>query len=232
MDEVLNQSASTNVAPGGSEAAASQEKMLRQSEVNEIVGRVRQEANAKLEELRRSQEQARQQQPRESSSEMSEDKFRKLAAEEAQRLRDQWISETQQRADEQSAQRIVKSFYDKMESGKQKYEDFDAVTSDLELRRFPNTVQMLAEHLDNAHDVLYELSKNRAKLAQIEMTAKEFPQESLYELRRLADSIRKNEEASGTRQARTPLSQQRPSNVGTDSGSVLSLRDLKAKYRV
>jgi hypothetical protein len=33
------------------------------------------------------------------------------------------------------------------------------------------------------------------------------------------------------KQANTPLSQQRPSNTGTDSGSSLSMTDLKRKYR-
>jgi len=235
MEEALNQSVDTS-APVSSEVAPThQEKMLAQSEVNSIVGRAKQEAaNRAVEEYKRTQErmaQQSQQPQRESSSEMGEERYRRLAAEEAQRLRDVWIQEAEQRAQEQTAQRIVKSFYDKIEAGKQKYDDFDKVTGDLELRRFPNTVQMLAEHLDNSHDVLYELSKNRAKLAQIEMTARDFPQEALYDLRRLAESIKRNDEVSGRREANAPLHQQRPSNVGTDPSGVLSMRDLKAKYR-
>jgi hypothetical protein len=31
--------------------------------------------------------------------------------------------------------------------------------------------------------------------------------------------------------ANSPLSQQRPSNTGTDSGNTLSMRDLKMKYK-
>lgn len=233
MDEVLNQSTDVGLAPAGSEASsAPQEKMIPQSQVNEIVGRVKQEEKAKREEILRSQEQYRQQAaaPQQASSResVSDDYVRRIIAEEAARYR----NEAQAQADEQAARRIVDTFHGKLEAGKQKYEDFDKLTGDLDFRRFPNTVQMLAEHLDNAHDVLYELSKNRAKMAQIEMTARDFPQEALYDLRRLGDSVRKNEEATSTRQANAPLSQQRPSNVGTDSGSVLSMRDLKAKYRV
>jgi|SRR5580692_753730 hypothetical protein len=234
MEEVLNQSADTNVAPTSSETSTPQEKMLRQSEVNEIVGRAKQEAaNRAVENYKRSMQQEAQAAPvyKESSSEFNEERFRRLAAEEAQRLRDQWIQEAQSNAEEQAAKRIVKNFYDKIEVGKQKYDDFDKVTGDLELRRFPNTVHMLAENLENASDVLYELSKNRSKLAQIELTARDFPQEALYELNRLSDSIKKNESVTGHRETNTPLNQQRSSNVGTDSSSVLSMPELKAKYR-
>ncbi len=232
MEEGINQSIDTQVS------SAPAEKMLPQSEVNEIVGRVKQEAASRaVENYKRSQQQESQQQQyqepnRESSQGISEDRYRRLAAEEAQRLRDEWINDTQQRADEQSAQRIVKNFYDKIEAGKTKYDDFDKVTGDLQLNRFPNTVHMLSEFVENSHDVLYELSKNRSKLAQIEMTARDFPQEALHALRRLSESITKNDEASGHREAKSPLHQQRPSNVGTDSGTVMSMRDLKAKYRV
>jgi len=233
MDEGQNQSIDTqNVSQ------APVEKMLAQSEVNVLVGRVKQEAASRaVEEYKRTQQQEMQHQPpqqsyREPSNDISEERYRRLAAEEAQRLRDEWISDTQLKADEQSAQRIVKNFYDKMEAGKTKYDDFDKVTGDLELRRFPNTVHMLSEFVENSHDVMYELSKNRSKLAQIELTARDFPQEALHALRKLADSITKNDEVSSHREARNPLHQQRPSNVGTDSGSVMSMRDLKAKYRV
>jgi hypothetical protein len=236
MEEVLNQSVDTTSAPINNEnLSPPQEKMLPQSKVNALIGQARQEGAARaVEEYRRSQPESAPQQPsyRESSSQPDETRFRQLAAEEAHRLRDQWVAETQQRHDEETAHQIVKGFYDKIEPGKQKYDDFDKITGDLELRRFPNIVQMLSQQIDNSHDVLYELGKNRAKLAQIEMTARDFPQEALYDLRRLSESVKKNDEVSGHRNVNAPLNQQRPSNVGTDSGGILSMRDLKAKYRV
>jgi hypothetical protein len=241
MDEVLSQNADVNLAPAGSDSASSpQEKMIPQSQLNEIVGRVRQEANAKLEEFKRSQDYARQQaaQTQQSSSQPSvnDDYVRKIIAEEASRYR----NEAQMQANEEAAKRVVDSFYSKIEAGKQKYEDFDAVTGDVlnptQLRRYPNIVQMLAESIDNSHDVLYELSKNREKLVDLELKAKAddgaYYSDVLHALQRLSNSIKKNDEASSSRQANAPLSQQRPSNVGTDSGRTLSMRDLKAKYRV
>lgn len=239
MDDVIGQSADVNSAPVSQapESSAPSEKMLRQSEVNDIVGRAKQDAASRAVEQYKSSQQSQQpsyqqnqttQQPQQG---MSEERYRQVAAEEAQRIRDQERSEYQTRSETENAQRIVKNFYDKMAAGKEKYDDFEKVTGDVELQRFPNTVHMLAEMVDNPHDVLYELSKNRAKLAQLELTAREFPQEAIHDLRRLADSIKNNEAASSRRTPNAPLSQQRPTNVGTDAGGTLTMRDLKSKYR-
>lgn len=237
MEEVIGQSSdviSTPAASSTQESSAPQEKMLRQSEVNDIVGKRSQEAASRaVEQYKRSQDSSQSPsiQSRENYS-MSEERYRQLAAEEAQKIRDQERSEWQTRSETESAQRIVKSFYDKIAAGKEKYEDFEKVTGDVELQRFPNTVHMLAEMVDNPHDVLYELSKNRAKLAQIELTAREFPQEAVHDLKRLAESIKNNESVSNRKVPNAPLSQQRPSNLGTDSGrNAMSMRDLKAKYK-
>lgn len=239
MEETLGQNTEAQSIPVESQAPA--EKMLRQSEVNDIVGRAKNEAAQKaVEQYKRSMQQT-QSANNETSyqdnrsyepSTLSEDRIRKMAGEEAQRLRDQWVQEAQTQNETQNAQRIVKNFYDKIAAGKEKYDDFDTVTSNIELARFPNTVHMLAEMVDNPHDVLYELGKNRAKLAQIEMAAERFPQEALFDLKRLADSIKGNDSAAGYKSPNAPLTQQRPSNLGTDAGSnALSMRDLKAKYR-
>lgn len=236
MDETLGQNTETQSTPV--ETPAPSEKMLRQSEVNDIVGRAKNEAAQKaVEQYKRSTQQevrteTSYQDNRSYDTPLSEDRIRKMAGEEAQRLRDQWVSEAQTQNETQNAQRIVKNFYDKIAQGKDKYDDFDNVTSNIGLQKFPNTVHMLAEMVDNPHDILYELGKNRAKLAQIEMAAERFPEEALFDLRRLADSIKSNESAVNYKSPNAPLSQQRPSNLGTDAGSnALSMRDLKAKYK-
>lgn len=211
------------------------EKVLRQSEVNEIVGREKKsavEAYKRQQQAESAQYDAPARTTHNDSSFLNEERIRKMAGEEAQRLRDTWVSEAQTRAETETAQRIVKTFYDKISSGKERYEDFDKITSGIRLEKFPNTVQMLAEHCDNSSDVLYELSKNRSKMAQIEQTAERFPEEALWDLQRLSESIKSNEAAGNRRTPNAPLSQQRPSNIGTDSGGVLSMKDLKAKYKV
>lgn len=214
-----------------------QEKVLRQSEVNEIVGREKKAAgNAAVEAYKRQvQQEQSYQQPHHSQSNgemLNEDRIRKMAAEEAQRLRDEWYKDAQTNAETQSAQRIVKNFYDKIATGKDKYDDFDKVTNGVSLQEFPNVVQMLSEHIDNADDVLYELSKNDSKFADIEIKSERYPRQALSDLKRLSESIKNNEQAAKRTQPNAPLSQQRPTNIGTDSGGALSFKDLKAKYRV
>lgn len=211
------------------------EKVLRQSEVNEIVGREKQRAaQAAVDAYKRQQqaEQSQYQQPAQAHHDsINEERIRKMAGEEAQRLRDEWVKDAQTKHETESAQRIVKTFYDKIATGKEKYDDFEKVTSGIRLEKFPYTVQMLAEHVDNSSDVLYELSKNRSKMAQIEYTAERFPDEALWDLQRLSESIKTNEASGNRKQPNAPLSQQRPSSTGTDSGGVLSFKDLKAKYK-
>ena len=99
------------------------------------------------------------------------------------------------------------------------------------MRYYPNVVQLLAEYVDNSHDVIYELAKNRTKMYQLESTCAHNPQDAIYEIKRLSDSIKANESSSQMKHANSPLSQQRPSNTGTDSGGTLSMKDLKRKYK-
>lgn len=208
------------------------ERIFKQSELNEIVGRAKHEA---VESFKRQQSQQQQQYPQNHESQavrgLSEDDVRRLTGEELTKHRDSWTREAQERADAEAAQRIVSAYKEKIAAGKEKYEDFEAVTNNVDMRYYPNVVQLLAEYVDNSSDVLYELARNRTKLHQIESVCAHNPQDAIYEIRRLADSIKANDQISQIKHANAPLSQQRPSNTGTDSGNSLSIRDLKRKYR-
>jgi hypothetical protein len=213
------------------------ERTFRQSEVNDLIKRVKHEESQKHQRLQSEQPQyAEQKYGREPSYDsqqrsMPESDIRRMAAEEAQRLRDQWVNDAQSKSEQDNANRIVKNFWDKISAGKDKYDDFEKVTGDIEYSRFPNVVQLLADHLDNSADVLYELGKDRLKMAQLEQLSYMSPKDAIVQAKRLADSIKDNEAASRIKTPNSPLSQQRPSNVGTESGGVLSMRELKAKYK-
>lgn len=238
MEEVLG--SSTESAPVASAPVAEStptERTFRQSEVNELVKRVKHEESQKRDRLYQEQPQyaeqkygSQQPQIQHSQQSLPEADIRRMASEEAQRLRDTWVSDAQSKSEQDNAQRIVKNFWDKVAPGKEKYEDFEKVTGNIELSRFPNTVQLLAEHIDNSGDVLYELGKNRLKMAQLESLSERSPNDAIVEVQRLAQSIRDNDQAGKLRQANAPLSQQRPSNVGT-AGGPLTMADLKRKYR-
>lgn len=213
------------VTPAVQEEQKPQERVFKQSEVNEIVGRVRKEATEKA--SARVQEEYKQQ-PQAPST--PEQEIRRMAAEEAQRLRSEWVKEHQAKTESETAQKIVNNFWNKIESGKSKFEDFDNVAGDIELARFPNVVEMLAEHIDNAAEVLYEFGKNRTKLSQLEQLANMSPKDAIKEAKRLSQSIKDNEPNANTRSPNEPLSKTRSSNSGAESGP-LSIADLKKKYR-
>ena len=164
------------------------------------------------------------------SNALSESDIRRVAAEETQRLRNEWMAEARSNNEHENAQRIVNNFWEKIAPGKEKYEDFDKVTGDIEYSRFPNVVQLLADHIDNSHDVLYELGKDRLKMAQLEQLSQMSSKDAIVQAKRLSESIKANESAGRTRVPNAPLSQQRPSNLGTEAGP-LSMSDLKRKYK-
>lgn len=219
---------------------APSERTFRQHEVNDIVKRVKHDAVEDYKRLSSQQPQYAQQKYGDASyqqapyqtmsSGVPESEIRRLAAEEAQKLRDNWTQEAQSKAEADAAQRVVNNFWNKIAAGKEKYQDFEQVTGNIELARFPNVVQLLADHVENSHDVLYELGKNRMKMAQLEQLSYMSPKDAIFEAQRLADSIKANETAGNLRVPNPPLSQLRPSTVGTDSGA-LSMADLKRKYR-
>ena len=224
MDNVSD----TNQTQAQETAQQIQERLFKQSEVNEIVGK---RVNEAVESYKRNQQQQQPASQPQTSKTLSEDDVKRLTGEELARQRDQWTREAQEKADAEIAQRIVNTYKDKIAPGKEKYEDFEAVTNNVDMRYYPNVVQLLAEYVDNSHDVLYDLAKHRSKLGQIEQLCSLNPQDAIYEIKRLSDSIKANESTSQMKHANSPLSQQRPSNTGTDSGNMLSMRDLKRKYK-
>lgn len=232
MDNGLDNTATDiNQAPVDSIVQQQAERVFKQSELNEIVGRAKHEA---VESFKRQQTQQNQQQhaqaPQNTHKSLSEDDVKRLTGEELNRQREEWERQSLERQHAETAQRIVNAYKDKIASGKDKYQDFEAVTNTVDMRHYPNVVQLLAEHVDNASDILYDLARNRYKLNNLESLCERTPQDAIYEIRRLSDSIKANEESSQMKSSKSPLSQLRPSITGMESGS-LSWSDLKRKYR-
>lgn len=216
------------------------EKLVPQSQVNEIVGNAKREAAERaVEAYKRQQAQSSSfsNEPRQNQSYekpnryMSEEDIKRLTGDEIKRHLSQIEQEAAERANVEAANRVVSQFRDKVLAGKDKFQDFETVTGNVAMQYYPNVVQLLAEHVDNTADVLYHLAKNRDKLYRLESLSSHNPSDAIYEMRRLSDSIKENDELSGIKNPKSPLSQQRPSNTGTDSGGTLSMSDLKRKYR-
>jgi|SRR6267154_3399361 len=231
------------------------ERTFKQSEVNDLVGRAKSEA---IERYKRDTSvashnnyqpqqqqyapqqnpQGNMQQPYQSGNDaQSEERIRRMAAEETQRLRNEWIQESHRNAEEQNAQRIASEFFTKLDAGKGKIENFDKVMADLDLRSIPYHVQ-LASTMDNTAEIMFELASNPTKigslqtLIDIDMRAGRQPKLAMAEMKRLSDSIKANQQASNFRSPNEPLSQLRPSNAGTDNNRALGVADYKRKYRV
>lgn len=214
-------------------AAPPEERIFRQSEVNDIVKRAKHEEADKYRRLNAEQPAYAAQKYGEQPSSLREDDVRRLAGEEASRLREQWVKDEQARIQSDNAQRIVNGFLQKITPGREKYSDFDTVVGDPQnYGRFPMVVQLLSEYMDNSHDVLYALAKDPTKLVDLERTAREYPDIAIQQAQRLSQSIKDNDAAGKVRLPNEPISQLRPSSTsGTDLG-VLSVRDYRAKYRI
>ena len=242
QDTAVSSPGLTQATGGAPQATPShpEERVFKQNDVNEIVKRAKLDAVEGYKRLQSEQPNYAQQKygdagqppnnPTSQSQSSTESEIRRVAAEEAQRLRDQWTQDARSKAEAEYAQRTVQNFWNKLAPGKEKYQDFDTVTGDIEFARFPNVVQLLAEHVDNAHDVLYELGNDRIKMSNLEQLANTSPKDAIVQMRRLSQSLKDNEEARKTKIPNEPLSQITPTNTGTDNG-VMSVRDFRRKYR-
>jgi hypothetical protein len=134
---------------------SSDERVFRQSEVNDIVKKAKYGAVEDYKRVATEQpdyasrkygesSSSFQQQPTQSQSTApDESTYRKIAAQEAQRLRDEWVQDARTKNEADNARSIVQTFWNKLAPGREKYQDFDKVTSDIEYAQFPNVVQLL-----------------------------------------------------------------------------------------
>ncbi len=131
-----------------------------------------------------------------------------------------------QQVQQQHAHSIANEFLGKIATGKDKYPDFDETIDALELATIPQVVQ-LANSFDNTADIVYELGKNPNKVANLLGLSQLGNGKLAYlETKKLSDSIKQNQGALQRPVPPEPLSQLKPSNVGTDNGA-LSVSELR-----
>lgn len=234
----------TSSEPRPAAPTPSDERTFRQSEVSDIVKRAKHDA---VETFRRQQSEQpayvqqkygdqpsqvqQPSQPYQSANNFLHEDVKRIAAEEVQRARDQWINDANQKTQEADAQRTVQDFWSKIAPGKEKYSDFEQMVGDIDYVKFPNVVQLLAKHVENADEILYEFGKDRIKMANLEQLAERSPRDAIRQAQRLSESIKANQATAKIRSPNEPLSQMRPSNTGTDNGA-MSVKDLRNKYRI
>ena len=206
-----------------------QEKTLTQSQVNAIVQREKERAGEKArreaEEIYKQQlAQAGQQTQQAQKSGALDDNADSIY----QKVQERFMQEMQQRQQETEMQNVANKYLQQMQSGKDAYEDFNEVTADFDPTEFPQLVYLVAG-LDNAAEVIYDLSKNPAKLATMDLLASRAPKKAQAELMKLATSIKDNRQAARDADEQSvdaPLDRLQPSRVGTGNGK-LSIADLR-----
>ncbi len=210
------------------------EKTLTQSQVNKIVAHEK----AKAAQAAKREAEERYQQELES--------LRNLSAQQSQRndnvsrdvdanalyqqIQERFNQEMQQKQVEEEMSRVAQSYLAKMQGGSQKYGDFNEVTQEFDPTAFPQLTYLIAG-IDNAADVVYELSKNPIKLAGLDRLAEKNPRQAQAELLKLSRSISENDQAKIDAQNQgtaEPLDRLQPSRVSGSNGK-MSIRDLRTQ---
>jgi hypothetical protein len=213
-------------------ATNAEEKMLPQSEVNRIVGAAKAEAAER--ERRRVAEQMQAGQMQQGANQVDSQSLDEqinarvqqalLADKERQEAARQQAAEAEYK---EELRTLANDFMSKVGAGKVAYEDFDAVTADLDLRAFPQLV-FLSAGLENPADVVYELSKNPQKLVTIQALAEKSPQMAKRQLEALSNSIKANREAmENPNQTDAPLPRIKPSTTASADAGAMTIRDLR-----
>lgn len=147
-----------------------------------------------------------------------------------QNIHERINKEAQKRQLEDHLNAAANTYLHKVSQGKSAYEDFDTVTKDFRPEAFPQITYLLS-NMDNAADILYDLSKNPLKLAAINSFAQNANTVPIAqnELMKLSQSISANKQAQTDAQNQNvsdPLDRLQPSRVSGSNGK-MSIRDLR-----
>ena len=208
----------------------SAEKMLSTAEVKKIAAREKAEGIARgrreaeeqykrqLEEIGQNQNQRNAEVPREADVNAM-----------YQQVQERFNKEMQERALQNEMSQIANNYLARVEAGRKNYNDFDEITKGFDPSAFPQLVYLVAG-LENAGDIIYDLSKNPSKLVTLNALAEKTPEFARVELQKLSQSINSNREASqeaSGQNVNQPLDQLQPSRVSAGNNGKMSIRDLR-----
>ena len=224
-ESVTAEAASQETATAAPETPT--EKLLKQSDVNKIVG------GAKLDAYEKGKRET-----------LAEIERQKLAATQAEATTSQTLAgvpqtkeefdkavdeRAAQRAQQAQAERVAEQFVGKMQQGIEKYQDFETVVTKLDIPNLPGQIIDWANSMDNTADIMYELGKNPGKFANVLTLSVTSPRLAYDEFNRLSSSIKQNQEAQkkNAGNVNEPLDQVKSSTNGTDSGKVTGVSALR-----
>ena len=208
-----------------------QEKLVPQSQVDKIIKHKTYQAAQAQRELeerhRRELEEIKSQQQQQ--AQRNENVPREMDANVIyQQVQERFNQEMQQRRLKDEMDRVATSYLSKMEQGKSVYDDFEEVTKEFDPTAFPQLTYLVAG-IDNAADVIYDLSRNPLKLAGLDRLAEKNPRQAQAELLKLSRSIMENRQAQSDENSSAvaePLDRLQSSRVSGSNGK-LGIRDLR-----
>jgi hypothetical protein len=207
------------------------EKMLTQTQVNNIVQREKQQAAERARRQAEQEFQQQMQQQAEAKQQEMQNQSKEANAEALyQQVQERFNQEMQQKQAEAEIAQVAQMYHQKMEAGKGSYEDFEDITSRFDPTAFPQLVYLISG-IDNASDIVYELSKNPSKLVTLDTLAHKSPSHAQAELNNLSQSIRDNKTAqaeASDQQVNAPLDRIQPSRVSSGNGK-MSINDLRSQ---
>lgn len=214
------------------------EKMLPQSEVNDLIGMAKAAASKKTRKQVESEMQKRfedvnsannSQQPYSNASNNLDPNIIVQQAVEAMNKKLSEQQEEQRMKDlEEHITQVAQSYNSKMMSGKDLYDDFEEISSKFDPREFKEVVYLVGGMDDAAH-IMYELLKNKHKLATIDHFARNSPTQARKELEEISNSLKRNKDAykkESNSSVYEPLDRMTPS-AKTGGNGRLSISDLK-----
>lgn len=164
-----------------------------------------------------------------------QEEARKVFQQELEKLRQQEadrLDKAEHEHVQQATEKAVKDFYMKMAAGKEKFPELEEALNNFDLEAF-EPVALIAGQMDNAPEIMMELSRSPEKAARILETGRASGRSALQEMQKLSKSIAKNQEAlEDNVKTNAPLSRLKSSSVGADGGK-MSLKDFKnADYNI
>lgn len=200
-----------------------QEKLLKQSEVNDLVGKVRKEAAEKarrdaLLELQKQYDTQSNGYQQQGSVDYSNNPQALL-----QEAKRQMALEQQQHVNQQ----VAYDFNDKLQSHSKSNPEFYKIVQELDIGSLPMPIVGILNTVDNIGEVLQDLhERSPEKFFGLVDTIARSPEIGRRRLNNIAADIKANKAASQVKQAPAPLSQIKPSITTTDNGS-MTIRDYK-----
>jgi hypothetical protein len=213
---------------------APSEKMLSQSEVNALIAREKQAAAARARQDVEREYQQRAEQANMQPQTQEQPRGAMQAPTEAQtdavyqQVQERFNREMQERQFQTEMNNLADAYHAKMETGRKAYDDFDEVTKDFDPGAFPQLL-WLVSGLENAGDIIYDLSKNPNKLVTLDSLAQRSPRLAQAELAKLSQSISQNyiaRQEAEQNPTLAPLNPLQPSRVSGSNGK-MTVDDLR-----